>query len=150
MIVGKEFNVTYSVHNVGSIAALDVEVSDFSWPKDLFEYVAGKPGFATENLDPGERFSYVFTLKPLHPSNSFLSERATLEYSWLEPGEEEDMILSTESKTSAAGRFTIYLESDYAKMYSGNIVEWCSFVFVEIVCIVIPYVAYKVAEVSRI
>jgi hypothetical protein len=151
VVVGKEFEVVYSIHNVGQVAALDVEIVD-DWPESLFERVKGEPGATFDKIEAGASETYTFTLKPLAPNpQGFLALHADVEYSWMEFIEEDDEeeIVSTESKTSFIGRFPILTEAEYLRQTSHNAREWGLFLGVQALVVVGPYLRWSAEKARR-
>lgn len=65
LVEGLDINVRYSLYNVGSSAALKVQVRDAGFGPGDFSVVAGQSEFELERLAPGANVSHTLVVRPL-------------------------------------------------------------------------------------
>lgn len=63
MVAGRNVTVSYSVHNVGSKPATQVQLKDLSYPQSRFE-LDKSPRNTWDHLEPGQSVSLTVTLLP--------------------------------------------------------------------------------------
>lgn len=63
MVAGRNVTVAYSVHNVGSKPATQVQLKDLSYPQSRFEFDK-PPRTVWDHLEPGQSVSLTVTLLP--------------------------------------------------------------------------------------
>ena len=81
LVQGQNFTVTYTVSNVGSVAATDVKVSD-KFDTDDYELQAGKRALKLETLAAGASATHSFVLQPTKSKGGLNSKRAKVKYSY--------------------------------------------------------------------
>ena len=66
LVENKELTVEYSLFNVGDSAAMDVSLTDGSFPTEDFELLFGQlEGVKWERIAPGANVTHAAVLKPL-------------------------------------------------------------------------------------
>jgi hypothetical protein len=151
IVVGQEFNVTYTVFNVGEVDALDVEITDEdTWAESYFEQTHNEPGMNIKKLAPGAKEAHYFTVKASKatpPLSVFNPQPANVEYSWMETGEDgEDEIVSTDSKSTTLDAFGILTKKQYAKETASSVGEWGVFSVVFSSGILAPFYVWQQAN----
>lgn len=143
LVENLEFNVTYSVHNVGDTTAENIEIVD-SWPDDTFELVAGEIGCTFDKVLPGASKDHWFTLKPIE-AGFFVSRPASVEYSWQEYDEENDAeeTESAVSKSSPIGKLEIVSAAQHLRATSQYLEEWTVFFFFSFLAITLPFFVWQ-------
>ena len=81
LVQGQNFTVTYTVSNVGSVAATDVKVSD-KFDTDDYELQAGKRALKLETLAAGASATHSYVLQPTKSKGGLNSKRAKVKYSY--------------------------------------------------------------------
>uniref|UniRef100_A0A3Q1C8D9 Translocon-associated protein subunit beta n=1 Tax=Amphiprion ocellaris TaxID=80972 RepID=A0A3Q1C8D9_AMPOC len=64
-VEGRDLTLQYSIYNVGSSAALEVELSDDSFPPEDFGIVSGMLNVKWDRIAPASNVSHTVVLRPL-------------------------------------------------------------------------------------
>ncbi|XP_059727422.1 translocon-associated protein subunit beta isoform X2 [Haemorhous mexicanus] len=78
-VEGKDLTLQYNIYNVGSSAALDVELSDDSFPPEDFGIVSGMLSVKWDRIAPASNVSHTVVLRPLK-AGYFNFTSATITY----------------------------------------------------------------------
>ncbi|KAF3822948.1 hypothetical protein GH733_010384 [Mirounga leonina] len=84
-VEGRDLTLQYSIYNVGSSAALDVELSDDSFPPEDFGIVSGMLNVKWDRIAPASNVSHTVVLRPLK-AGYFNFTSATVTYLAQEDG----------------------------------------------------------------
>ncbi len=144
IVEGKEFNVTFTIFNVGGAKALDIKVTD-SWNSDQFEIVEGSIDFTIAELVGGDNEIHFATLKPTMGSVYAPVGAADIEYSWTELDEEtlEDETMTATAKSTGYGTIQVFAAEEYAKYNSQHSQEWTVFTAFSGALILMPYYVWS-------
>ncbi|NWU94385.1 SSRB protein, partial [Upupa epops] len=85
-VEGKDLTLQYNLYNVGSSAALDVELSDDSFPPEDFGIVSGMLNVKWDRIAPASNVSHTVVLRPLK-AGYFNFTSATITYLAQEGGQ---------------------------------------------------------------
>uniref|UniRef100_A0A5F9DUV8 Signal sequence receptor subunit 2 n=1 Tax=Oryctolagus cuniculus TaxID=9986 RepID=A0A5F9DUV8_RABIT len=83
--MGRDLTLQYNIYNVGSSAALEVELSDDSFPPEDFGIVSGMLSVKWDRIAPASNVSHTVVLRPLK-AGYFNFTSATITYLAQEDG----------------------------------------------------------------
>eukprot|EP00753_Platysulcus_tardus_P006682 PLAT14440.1.p2 GENE.PLAT14440.1~~PLAT14440.1.p2 ORF type:complete len:182 (-),score=74.03 PLAT14440.1:232-777(-) len=136
VVEGREFVVEYNLFNLGSTTARDILVTD-DWPADSFTHVEGETTVSLDVLAAGENHTQTVTLIP-KKAFDFDSQPAQVEYVYGEDSEETHQA----GVSSNFGILPVITEAQFEKLTSTFIKEWGTFVLLNSLAIVLPWVQY--------
>jgi len=137
LVEGKDLTTEYTIFNVGGSAALDVELSDASFPEGDFEPVRGQLNVKWPRIAPGSNVSHVVVVRPVK-SGYFNFSSGEIKY---RPSEESQDFLF--GYTSAPGEGGIVNYRDYDRKFSPHIVDWGAFAIMTLPCLGIPFLLWS-------
>uniref|UniRef100_A0AAX7VBK5 Signal sequence receptor, beta n=1 Tax=Astatotilapia calliptera TaxID=8154 RepID=A0AAX7VBK5_ASTCA len=100
-VEGRDLTLQYSIYNVGSSAALEVELSDDSFPPEDFGIVSGMLNVKWDRIAPASNVSHTVVLRPLK-AGYFNFTSATVSYLVQEGGQ----VVSSQQQSSLIPLFT--------------------------------------------
>ncbi|EMP31310.1 Translocon-associated protein subunit beta [Chelonia mydas] len=124
-VEGKDLTLQYNIYNVGSSAALDVELSDDSFPPEDFGIVSGMLNVKASNV------SHTVVLRPLK-AGYFNFTSATINYLAQEGGQ---VVVGF---TSAPGQGGILAQREFDRRFSPHFLDWAAFGVMTLPSIGIP------------
>ncbi|KAM5257221.1 translocon-associated protein subunit beta isoform 1-T1 [Ctenodactylus gundi] len=132
-VEGRDLTLQYNIYNVGSSAALDVELSDDSFPPEDFGIVSGmlnlhlllNPWTSASNV------SHTVVLRPLK-AGYFNFTSATITYLAQEDG---PVVIGS---TSAPGQGGILAQREFDRRFSPHFLDWAAFGVMTLPSIGIP------------
>ncbi|XP_061426935.1 translocon-associated protein subunit beta-like [Lethenteron reissneri] len=130
-VEGQDLTVQYNIYNVGSSAALDVELNDDAFHPEQFGIVSGMLNVKWERIAPGSNVSHSVVLRPLVPG-LFNFSSATLSYL---PQEGAEVVIG---HTSAPGEGGILAQKEYDRKFSPHYLDWAAFGVMTLPSIGIP------------
>uniref|UniRef100_U3JIQ7 Signal sequence receptor subunit 2 n=2 Tax=Passeriformes TaxID=9126 RepID=U3JIQ7_FICAL len=117
-VEGKDLTLQYNIYNVGSSAALDVELSDDSFPPEDFGIVSGMLNVKWDRIAPASNVSHTVVLRPLK-AGYFNFTSATITYLAQEGAQ---VVVGF---TSAPGQGGILAQRDFDRRFSPHFVSTC-------------------------
>ncbi|NWS01258.1 SSRB protein, partial [Motacilla alba] len=114
-VEGKDLTLQYNIYNVGSSAALDVELSDDSFPPEDFGIVSGMLNVKWDRIAPASNVSHTVVLRPLK-AGYFNFTSATITYLAQEGAQ---VVVGF---TSAPGQGGILAQRDFDRRFSPHFV----------------------------
>jgi len=134
LVENKELTVEYSLFNVGDSAAMDVSLTDGSFPTEDFELLFGQlEGVKWERIAPGANVTHAAVLKPLK-SGYFNFTSAQVSYLATEDASEP-----TIGYTSGPGEGGIMSFKAYDRKFSPHILDWVAFAVMTTPSLMIPF-----------
>ncbi|XP_027581611.1 translocon-associated protein subunit beta isoform X1 [Pipra filicauda] len=130
-VEGKDLTLQYNIYNVGSSAALDVELSDDSFPPEDFGIVSGMLNVKWDRIAPASNVSHTVVLRPLK-AGYFNFTSATITYLAQEGGQ---VVVGF---TSAPGQGGILAQRDFDRRFSPHFLDWAAFGVMTLPSIGIP------------
>uniref|UniRef100_A0A8C4YEP5 Signal sequence receptor subunit 2 n=1 Tax=Gopherus evgoodei TaxID=1825980 RepID=A0A8C4YEP5_9SAUR len=115
-VEGKDLTLQYNIYNVGSSAALDVELSDDSFPPEDFGIVSGMLNVKWDRIAPASNVSHTVVLRPLK-AGYFNFTSATITYLAQEGGQ---VVVGF---TSAPGQGGILAQREFDRRFSPHFVS---------------------------
>ncbi|GAB5583870.1 translocon-associated protein subunit beta [Prionailurus iriomotensis] len=142
-VEGRDLTLQYNIYNVGSSAALDVELSDDSFPPEDFGIVSGMLNVKWDRIAPASNVSHTVVLRPLK-AGYFNFTSATVTYLAQEDGPVVGVSsLNSEEAvgfTSAPGQGGILAQREFDRRFSPHFTEldWAAFGVMTLPSIGIP------------
>ncbi|XP_030825518.1 translocon-associated protein subunit beta-like [Geospiza fortis] len=130
-VEGKDLTLQYNIYNVGSSAALDVELSDDSFPPEDFGIISGMLSVKWDRIAPASNVSHTVVLRPLK-AGYFNFTSATITYLAQEGAQ---MVVGF---TSAPGQGGILAQRDFDRRFSPHFLDWAAFGMMTLPSIGIP------------
>ncbi|KYO41775.1 TSSK6-activating co-chaperone protein [Alligator mississippiensis] len=130
-VEGKDLTLQYNIYNVGSSAALDVELSDDSFPPEDFGIVSGMLSVKWDRIAPASNVSHTVVLRPLK-AGYFNFTSATIAYLAQEGGQ---VVIGF---TSAPGQGGILAQREFDRRFSPHFLDWAAFGVMTLPSIGIP------------
>uniref|UniRef100_A0A673SQE5 Signal sequence receptor subunit 2 n=1 Tax=Suricata suricatta TaxID=37032 RepID=A0A673SQE5_SURSU len=115
-VEGRDLTLQYNLYNVGSSAALDVELSDDSFPPEDFGIVSGMLNVKWDRIAPASNVSHTVVLRPLK-AGYFNFTSATVTYLAQEDG---PVVVGF---TSAPGQGGILAQREFDRRFSPHFVS---------------------------
>uniref|UniRef100_M3Y0S3 Translocon-associated protein subunit beta n=1 Tax=Mustela putorius furo TaxID=9669 RepID=M3Y0S3_MUSPF len=123
-VEGRDLTLQYNIYNVGSSAALDVELSDDSFPPEDFGIVSGMLNVKWDRIAPcrasASNVSHTVVLRPLK-AGYFNFTSATVTYLAQEDG---PVVIGF---TSAPGQGGILAQREFDRRFSPHFLDWAAF-----------------------
>ncbi|XP_045439258.1 ubiquilin-4 isoform X4 [Pipistrellus kuhlii] len=130
-VEGRDLTLQYNIYNVGSSAALDVELSDDSFPPEDFGIVSGMLNVKWDRIAPASNVSHTVVLRPLK-AGYFNFTSATVTYLAQEDG---PVVVGF---TSAPGQGGILAQREFDRRFSPHFLDWAAFGVMTLPSIGIP------------
>uniref|UniRef100_A0A8C9B026 Signal sequence receptor subunit 2 n=6 Tax=Cetacea TaxID=9721 RepID=A0A8C9B026_PHOSS len=130
-VEGRDLTLQYNIYNVGSSAALDVELSDDSFPPEDFGIVSGMLNVKWDRIAPASNVSHTVVLRPLK-AGYFNFTSATITYLAQEDG---PVVIGF---TSAPGQGGILAQREFDRRFSPHFLDWAAFGVMTLPSIGIP------------
>ncbi|XP_078527569.1 translocon-associated protein subunit beta isoform X2 [Lissotriton helveticus] len=130
-VEGKDLTLQYNIYNVGSSAALDVDLSDDSFPPEDFGIVSGMLTVKWDRIAPASNVTHTVVLRPLK-AGYFNFTSATITYVAQEGGQ------PVVGYTSAPGQGGILAQREFDRRFSPHFLDWSAFGVMTLPSIGIP------------
>ncbi|CAB1320849.1 unnamed protein product [Coregonus sp. 'balchen'] len=118
-VEGHDLTLQYNIYNVGTSAALEVELSDDSFPPEDFGIVSGMLNVKWDRIAPASNVSHTVVLRPLK-AGYFNFTSASVGY------------------TSAPGQGGILAQREFDRRFSPHYLDWAAFGVMTLPSIGIP------------
>ncbi|KAG7325674.1 hypothetical protein KOW79_010599 [Hemibagrus wyckioides] len=130
-VEGRDLTLQYNIYNVGTSAALEVELSDDSFPPEDFGIVSGMLNVKWDRIAPASNVSHTVVLRPLK-AGYFNFTSATVSYLAQEGGQ------VVVGYTSAPGQGGILAQREFDRRFSPHYLDWAAFGVMTLPSIGIP------------
>ncbi|XP_060934124.1 translocon-associated protein subunit beta-like [Limanda limanda] len=130
-VEGRDLCLQYNIYNVGSSVALEVELSDDSFPPEDFGIVSGMLNVKWDRIAPASNVSHTVVLRPLK-AGYFNFTSASVRYLAQEGGQ---VVVGF---TSAPGQGGILAEREFDRRFSPHYLDWAAFGVMTLPSIGIP------------
>ncbi|XP_077989100.1 translocon-associated protein subunit beta-like [Glandiceps talaboti] len=135
LVEGKDLTVAYNIYNVGSSAALNVELKDDTFPTADFQTVSGKFVVSWDRIAPGSNMSHTLIVRPL-TAGFFNFTSATITYT------PQEGLQPQVGYTSAPGEGGIMALRDFDRKFSPHYMDWGAFAIMTLPSIGIPFMLW--------
>lgn len=132
IVENRELTIKYSIYNVGTSAASQVNLADETFPIQDFEAVRGQLPAAWKSIAPNGNVTHIVVYKPLK-AGYFNFTSAQITYV---PSEGAEL---QKAFTSFPGEGGIMTEVDFARKHSPHLLEWTIFILMCLPSLVIPF-----------
>jgi len=129
----KQLNVKYSIYNVGSGSAFDVELLDNTFAMSDFKIAAGLTKVKYERIGPGSNVSHSVVLIPQN-AGRFNFTYAQISYSSQQQIGKNPQI----GYTSAPGEVMVFSVAEYDRYFTAHAKDWLYFAGMTLPCILLP------------
>ncbi|KAJ8287946.1 hypothetical protein COCON_G00006050 [Conger conger] len=130
-VEGRDLSLQYNIYNVGTSAALEVELSDDSFPPEDFGIVSGMLHVKWDRIAPASNVSHTVVLRPLK-AGYFNFTSASVSYLAQEGGQ------VVVGYTSAPGQGGILAQREFDRRFSPHYLDWAAFGVMTLPSIGIP------------
>ncbi|KAL7646544.1 UNVERIFIED_CONTAM: hypothetical protein RMT77_001795 [Armadillidium vulgare] len=133
LVEGRDILITYSLHNIGSSAAINVQLIDSSFSTHDFDIVGGQLQVKFDRIAPSANVSHAVVIRPKKFGYyNFTAAELTYQSS-------EDSTEIQTGFTSEPGEGAIIAYRDYDKKFSPHVFDWIIFAFLLIPALAIPF-----------
>jgi len=136
VVEGFDTTVKYTIFNVGSIPAVNVQLKDTNFPSDKFEYVSGFNTVQWSKISPASNVSHVAVVRP-KMIGLFNFTHASVTYTANDKTARVQTGYSTE-----LGETYIQRQKEYSRRFASHSIDWAMFVVIASPCIVFPYLLW--------
>lgn len=136
LVEGKDLTVQYDLYNVGASAAINVQLTDNSFPDSDFSVVRGNLDVKWARISPATNLTHIVILRPLK-SGFFNFTSAEISYMPLESSKERVV-----GYTSAPGQGGIINFKDYDRKFSPHVLDWAAFAVMTLPSLGIPFLLW--------
>jgi len=136
LVEGKDLTVQFDLYNVGSSAAINVQLTDKSFPDSDFSVVRGNLDVKWSRISPGTNLTHIVILRPLK-SGFFNFTSAEISYLPSETSKERLV-----GYTSAPGQGGIINFRDYDRKFSPHVLDWAAFAVMTLPSLGIPFLLW--------
>ncbi|CAM9799204.1 unnamed protein product [Lampetra fluviatilis] len=130
-VEGRDLTVQFNIYNVGSSAALDVELVDESFSPEDFGIVSGALTAKWERIAPSSNVTHAVVLRPLKPGYVNFTA-ATVSYL---PHEGSSVMVGF---TSAPGQGSILGQREFDRRFSAHYLDWMAFAVMTLPSVGVP------------
>jgi len=136
LVENKDLTVEYKIFNMGSKVAMDVQLSDESFPEGSFETVSGNLKVSWERIAPKANVTHAVIVKPL--KSGYFNFTAA-EVSYLTSEESSDRTVGSSSFPGEGG---IVPEREFDRRFSPHVLDWLVFAFMTLPSLGIPFLLW--------
>ncbi|XP_012277529.1 translocon-associated protein subunit beta [Orussus abietinus] len=133
LVENMDIIIKYTVHNVGNIAALEVEITDNSFHPDNFVHVSGELNARIDRVPPYTNVSHTVVVRPRKYGYYNFTEAEVL-YRHKEDAPRLQVAVSSEPGSGFIVSFR-----DYDKKFSSHVIDWLAFAVMTLPSLAIPF-----------
>lgn len=137
LVEGQDILVEFSLYNVGTAPALNVQLTDPSFGSSSFDMVAGRSQVKFERIAPGANVSHSFVVRPKQ-YGYFNFTAAEVSYLPFEESQEVQV-----GYTSAPGEGGILPTREYYRRASSHVLDWGVFVGLLVPVLLVPFLMWR-------
>ncbi|OAD53089.1 Translocon-associated protein subunit beta [Eufriesea mexicana] len=133
LVENMDIVIKYTVYNIGSAAALEVEITDNSFHPDHFTHVSGELNARIDRVPPYTNVSHTVVVRP-RKFGYFNFTSAEVLYR-----HKEDAPSLQFAASSEPGETVIVSFRDYDKQFSSHVIDWAAFAVMTLPSLAIPF-----------
>ncbi|XP_058809331.1 translocon-associated protein subunit beta [Phymastichus coffea] len=133
LVENKDVIIKYTVYNVGSSAALEVDITDNSFDPDNFAHVSGELNARIDRVPPNTNVTHTVVVRP-RKAGYFNFTSAEVLYKRKDDVPKLQIAASSEP---GVAYFVSYKEFD--KQFSSHVVDWLAFAVMTLPSLAIPF-----------
>jgi len=137
MVQNQDILIEFSLYNVGTAPALDVSLTDNSFPVEHWTHVAGHQEVKFDRIAPSANVSHSFVVRSIgHGVYNFTA--GEIRYRPSEEATEEQT-----GYTSAPGQGLIVEGREYERMFSSHLLDWTMFTGLLLPVLLVPFLMWR-------
>jgi len=137
LVEGQDILVEYSLYNVGTAPALNVQLTDASFGPESFSIVAGRVQVKFERIAPGANVSHSIVV---HAKQFGYFNFTAAEVSYLPSEESQDVQMGF---TSAPGEGAIIPLKEYSRSHSSHLIDWAVYSAFLVPVLLVPFLMWS-------
>ncbi|KAA0184198.1 hypothetical protein HAZT_HAZT001254 [Hyalella azteca] len=137
LVEGSDIIVHYSLYNIGTAPALNVQLTDPSFNSDSFEIAAGQLQVKFERIAPSANVSHTVVVRP--KQFGYYNFTAA-EVSYLPSEDSKDVQIGY---TSEPGEGAIIPKRDFDRKFSPHHFDWVIFALMLVPTLVVPFLMWR-------
>jgi translocon-associated protein subunit beta len=137
LVEGSDIVVQYSLYNIGTAPALNVQLTDPSFNSESFEIAAGQLQVKFDRIAPSANVSHVVVVRP--KQFGYYNFTAA-EVSYLPSEDSKDVQIGY---TSEPGEGGIIPKRDFDRKFSPHYFDWVIFALMLVPVLVVPFLMWR-------
>uniref|UniRef100_A0A2P2HWL1 Translocon-associated protein subunit beta n=1 Tax=Hirondellea gigas TaxID=1518452 RepID=A0A2P2HWL1_9CRUS len=137
LVEGQDIVVQYSLYNIGTAPALNVQLTDAGFSSENFEIAAGQLQVKFDRIAPGANVTHSIVVRP---TKSGLFNFTAAEVSYLPS---EDSVDVQVGFTSEPGQGGVISQRDYDKKFSPHVFDWIIFALLLVPALLVHFLMWR-------
>merc|ERR1712212_188943 len=136
LVEDQDMVVEYSLHNIGSAPALNVQLADGTFSSEHFEIVAGQPQVKFDRIAPSTNVSHTIVVRPKQYGYFNFTAAVVI---YLPSEESKDVQIGY---TSFPGEGGIIPQREFQRRFSPHYFDWAVFVMLAAPLVGVPFMMW--------
>jgi len=137
LVEGEDIVVEYSIYNIGTAPALNVQLKDASFGSEHFELKAGHTSVKFDRIAPEANVTHIVVLRP-NKFGYFNFTSADVSY---QPSEDSTDVQILH--TSSPGEGGILPSVEFQRRFSSRLLDWALFACMLVPVLALPALAWR-------
>ncbi|XP_066158555.1 translocon-associated protein subunit beta [Euwallacea fornicatus] len=137
LVQGRDIEVRYTLHNIGKVPAVNVQLTDRGFNSDAFEIVGGHLTSKFSRIPPESNFTHLVVVRP-NKYGYFNFTSSEVSYKVSDAADAKTQI----AFSSEPGEGGIVAYRDFDKKFSAHYWDWLAFALMTSPSLVIPLVLW--------